>query len=472
MQPRVIGTETEFGLLIKPTLEDKFHPPGQAGSIRDIVYDFLPYDLKRLDDFMSNGSRYYIDYNAHAEYSTPEDTSIDGTNANEIAGERIVYEGFKKARHKGRVADFSLNKRVIDTLGNTLGYHASYGSDANRLEIGSEYLGPLALHLATVNLFTGAGAVLRNPASKEMRYVIGQKVMGLSTDYGLGTTRDKPLVNLRDEPLTNDKKRCKRLHVTSEDANMSPWSMKMKHGTTSLVLRLIEHKQRIGGDLEFGSYQPLHVIAKLVSIDLKMIETVSRYSGKSIKPMGIQLELIKAARKLSSRVQLPEEELEVMDMWEQAYSDLEKDPMLLADRADWVAKKLVLESYMDTHGVGWNDDNVIKLDHLWANLGPHGLANKLRKTTWKKWMPSEELIVSRITSPPNTTRALLRGNFINRFGTESRLNADELTEDIINAELAEAADATWDKLTHRGEVYELDSPRTTRHSKIEKIIIA
>ena len=50
-------------------------------------------------------------------------------------------------------------------------------------------------------------------------------------------------------------------------------------------------------------------------------------------------------------------------------------------------------------------------DRQWDNIGPNGIGLRLREGRWAQWMPPEELIIERMTTPP-PTRALGRGKFI------------------------------------------------------------
>jgi proteasome accessory factor A len=376
----------------------------------------LPPSLSRIGQFCSNGARLYDDIGQHPEYATPEDASLMGTVANEIAGERILEHVLDSAKEKKALHKFMLNKRVVDEFKNgyAWGYHENYLAPAHYLDISEEGLALLGIHLATRNILVGAGGLRRDRNTGSIQYFLAQKALNLNADFSGDTTRVKPVVNLRQEPHAASEV-WRRVHVTSGDPNMSPWATFMKLGTTSLVLRLIEN----GEKLEQLRVASLTNLAKKVAADLSLCDNVLLRDGTTIRPIGIQEKLCAAAWKLGKEIALPDEELLVISEWQKALDDAKEDPMLLWDRSDWVAKKLMLEAYADRHDLRDNDPDLFKKDRQWDNIGPHGIGIKLRKKHWANWMPTEEFIADRMFTPPDNTRAILRGKFIKRFAKDN-----------------------------------------------------
>lgn len=452
MQQRILSTEMEYGLLVKPGAGVDFHNPDDQDNyrprIRPLVDRYTPGYLKSINDFYSNGSRLYVDVGTHIEYCGPEDITIEGAVANEIAGERIVSETLDNAKQANYLADYRLNKRVIDDEGTTWGHHENYLAP-NSILIRKDYIAIMGLHLATINLFTGSGVVISPRAKEPLTFAISQKSLGINCDYSSDTTKDKPVINLRME-AHSDQNKWTRVHVTSGDANMSPWAMRMRLGTTALVLRLIENGYKAKHfDLDISFCQ----VMRQVALDTSLKKSVKLKSGKSIRPLNIQERFISAIRQLSETSEIPEEELDILSMWEQAHADLERDPALLADRADWVAKKQILESYMDRHDSDWQDPIVAGLDKKWDELSPDGYGLKLRETRWKQWMPPDELIAKRQIMPPDSTRAAIRGKYI-------RLFADKNNSSTVN----------WSYIRHEGTDYQLRDPFATKDKAVDRII--
>ena len=330
-----------------------------------------------------------------------------GTVANEIAGERLIQQAFTNACEAGEFDDFVINKRVVDRNGKTWGYHESYLVDAEEIGINPGDLALLGLHLATRNIFCGAGAMSRFDTG-EARYVLSQKNNGLRHDYHTGTTEtSKALVNLRDEPLA-DREHWRRVHVTSGDPTMSPWSTFLKLGSTSLVLRLAEHNI----NLPKLQAKDLCQLARHVAYDTSLKQPQLLISERKLTAAEIQTELCAAASELAQSVELPAEEQLVLQTWQSACDLARKNPAKLAEKTDWGAKQMILSRYRRRHQIAWNDSRLMALDWRWDRLSETGLAQKVRRGSWAADMPPEELITERMDSPPDSTRAALRAQFI------------------------------------------------------------
>lgn len=407
MRPRITGTETEFGLTLQKEADSK-HLLDEHRALEDVVKQYSSPEVQFIGNFSSNGCRFYTDCGNHLEYATPEDF-LSGTAANEIAGERFVYNALSKAREDGYMHDFSLNKRVIDDEGNTWGHHENYLVDRDKISFNAESLALLGLHLATINIFTGAGAVYTKRRG-QLGFALAQKALDLSSDFVGDTTKNKPVVNLRDEPLAS--KRFARVHVTSGDANMSPWAIRMRLGTTSLILRLIENGYTLR---HIRPEQPFHRVGLQVATDLTLQRTVTLTDYREVRPIDIQTELMLAAKEFVQKHELPPEEDIMLSEWERACDDMRKDPAKLADRVEWMAKYQLIHRYQERRRLRQLNQEAQSIDRHWGDLRPDSFGQKLRCGRWAPWMPSEELISKRETQPPENTRAALRGGFIARF---------------------------------------------------------
>jgi hypothetical protein len=447
MLPRITGTEMEWSTLVQETSAS--HESVDSHKIEySLRPENMPAGLIGAREFLSNGSRLYRDCNGQLEYATPEDASIMGTVANEIAGERIMQHILSSTKERGDIYNFVLNKRVVDEYlsGTSWGYHENYLVPMDTIEISQGGLALLGIHLATRNIFVGAGSMRRSRDGA--RYFLAQKALSLDTDFSHNTTKWKPVVNLRHEPLA-DEKLWQRIHVTSGDPNMSPWATFMKLGTTSLVLRLIENDIHLK-HLRVKSIRDLGI---LVAKDLALKEVVVLENHKTIRPIDIQAQLMMAARKLAKDVDLPQEESLVLDEWERAINDASVDPDLLEDRSDWVKKKMILNRYGQRRGDELIMDDLFVKDRQYDNTGDLGFGVRLRRKFWADWMPTEEDIQRRILTPPNNTRAHARGRLIGTFANRIYCVA------------------SWDSVILGGKKpIPLPNPYMTTHKLIEEML--
>lgn len=443
-RPRITGTEMEWPVMVKNHRE-KFFSQATRSQI-DAVYDRLDPGIKRVNTMLTNGARLYTDVGEHPEYATPEDTSLWGTVANEIAGENIFYDALSAARDDGIVDDFILNKRVIDDELNTWGYHINL-SFLRDERIGLEHnIYPLAPHLATVAIYAGAGNIVRRGHSAV--YTTAQKTLNLNTDMStMSHQADQPLMSLRDESHASGDV-LGRAHITSMDANISPWATWMKLGTTSLILKMIETGYWGQKPIDLG--HNLFRLAKQVAHDTSVSEPLTLSNGKKIKALDIQGELLMHVQKMSHTEGVTGEEKQVMAEWERALDDLAIDPDKLVDRADWVLKRAALRRFMGRHSLTLADDATIKKERQWSHIGTTGIGVRHRDTLWRRWI-KPETIEAAYHNPPRTTRALARSAIIWQLGED---NSDDADDTGLNV--------TWDKAIYERNgnvwVFGLDDP--------------
>lgn len=415
VRPRVTGTEMEWAVLTRKTKLEGFKQP----TFSEVNAIIASRDLKVRScpphRMLSNGGRLYLDVGDHPEYATPEDTSFIGTVANEIAGENILHDALQNMKEDGVLYDSILSKRVVDDALNTWGYHMSFSVDASKIAIERKSLASLGPHLATMNIMTGAGAVI--PAMEGAEFVVAQKVLNLNQDFATSShSYDQPLLSLRDEPLA-DKDRYQRVHVTSLDANMSPWASWMKLGSISVVLRMMEAGY-IKKPLLFND--DMHVVARDVAHDPSLKKSVALYGGKTITPLDVQGEILQLAQKFTSTHEMPEEELRIMDEWERVLADLSVDPEMTGDRVEWIKRRAVLRRFMADKALSLSDDLVREKDRQWNYIGKLGIGSRLRETAWKHWMPQDMMIEHAYYDPPTTTRAFARGALISMYASKAK----------------------------------------------------
>jgi proteasome accessory factor A len=455
LAPRITGTEMEWSVMVQPQAGWDFKPlvnefGGPAGVIKS-----CPPRISHLGDYLANGARYYHDV-GHVEYATPESRSIIGTVAEEIAGEQIVYESLARFVAGRELHDARLNKRVIDDERHVWGYHMNLSSQTPALLFAKNYLPVLGLHLATLNAYGGAGAVVPNGRG-QLRFAVAQKTATLTTDsYYSSHSVHRPLISLRSEPHA-DKNRMSRVHISSMDANMSPWATWMKLGTISLVLRLVEDGYDANNML---TQRPLYEMAKRVGFDQHFKANFELTDGRTISTLGIQEELFEQAYKFAETHDIPQQERDILPEWERALEDLREDPLLLANRADWVAKKVILEEYMDRHELRLSSPEIAKKDRQFDLISPLGFGMKLRQKRWLEWMPAAERIQRALTKPPRNTRAKIRGDFILACANMKRQTKSEVAN----------FNTSWTNVAVNSNSIYLGDPYQSHSSRVDYLV--
>lgn len=400
---RIIGTELEYAAAFQ-TEDGSFDPccfHTEAGT----MLESLPVEFRGFGTFLPNGGRFYIDNGSHPEYATPEDDSILGVTADEIAGDEIVCQTVEQAAAECDAKGFAVNRRVMAPggafVGSTAwGYHENYC--VSRLTYDDPVLrGMAALHVITRAIFAGAGGL-----DHSGNFVISQKAPALTDTFHTGSTGSaKPIIIDRDDEPLADPARFGRLHISGGDPNMSPWATRIKLGTTSIVLDLF--------DAGFRDLAPnerlLPLAARRLAGDLALKTTVTLADGSEMTALQIQFKFLEAAEEVLHK--FDEEKREAIGEWRRALEDLAAlGPNGLLDRADYPCRLRFITQAEEKRG--YNMQQLFNLDYRWDWLDKRGIGMMLRDRLWEPWMPDRELVQQRMTTPPPSTRAFLRGRAI------------------------------------------------------------
>lgn len=434
--PRVLGTETEFGIASRdPGASDPVsnsiqvigHYPGLPAP--QAVWDYenenplldargfevegererpTPDYNRQLNKVLANGGRLYVD-GAHPEYSAPECTNPRELLAFERAGERIAAQCLDQlARVRGK-EQFVLYKNNSDGKGNSYGYHENYLlSRSVSFDRISRVLTPF---LVTRPIFAGSGKVGAENQTSPIEYQISQRADFCECLIDLNTMVKRPIINTRDEPHA-DPAKYRRLHVIVGDANMAELSTYLKVGTMTIVLDLLE----AGADLpKIELDDPVRAI-KYVSRDLEMKESMKLVGGQSSSAIDIQRAYLKAATDYYACHELSQVTKDILVRWEEVLDKLERDPRLLVRELDWVAKRHLIESYMDRKGCGWDDPRTRLMDLQYHDVRPDkGLYYTLERSHMIDRVLQESEILRAELTPPTGTRAYFRGQCVKKY---------------------------------------------------------
>ena len=346
---------------------------------------------------------------AHPEYSTPECTNPRELVAYERAGERILAQCVQFAAKLRGKEQFVVYKNNTDGKGNSYGYHENYL--LARSVPFERLVRALVPFFVTRPIYAGAGKVGAENQTSSTDYQISQRADFFECVVDLNTMVKRPLINTRDEPHA-DPAKYRRLHVIVGDANMAELSTYLKLGTTSILLDLIE----AGADLPNVELEdPVHAI-KVVSRDLKMKADLKLAGGRSMTAVGIQHAYLKAAMDFYACHDLNQITKDILVRWEEVLGKLEQDPMQLARELDWVAKRQMIQSYMDRKGCGWDDPRVLLVDLQYHDVRPEkGLYYTLERSNLVDRLLSDAEIMKAELNPPPGTRAYFRGSCLKRF---------------------------------------------------------
>ena len=361
---------------------------------------------------LTNGARYYVDH-AHPELSTPECGDARSVVRYDRAAELILRRSMDAAREMlppGQ--EIVVYKNNSDGKGNSYGCHENYLMD--RTVPFGRIVTHITPHFLTRQIFAGAGKVGSEAPGvgiDEVPFQLSQRADFFEEEVGLETTLKRPIVNTRDEPHA-DAQKYRRLHVIIGDANLAQLATFLKVGTTAIVLAMIEDAAL---DREIRFATPVASL-RHISYDRSLRRTHELVDGTRVTALEVQWHLLEAAQAYAAGHGLDvvgdEVGKEVLARWEEVLTDLEADPMRLADRLDWPAKLSLMERYRDRDDLEWGDPRLAALDLQYHDLrADRSLSERLGLET----LVADDDAITAIDDPPDDTRAFFRGRCLQRW---------------------------------------------------------
>lgn len=433
---RILGTETEFGILAKgsgnsDSVSESIRLIGHCPllpaphGIWDYEHEnpFLdargfivegdperpnPHHNQQLNKLLPNGGRLYVD-GAHPEYSTPECSHPLEVLAQERAGERIVSACLQALNASQGEETFFVYKNNSDGKGNSYGYHENYL--LSRTVPFDKIALALIPFLVTRQIFAGAGKVGFENHTKAVDYQISQRADFFECVMDLNTMVKRPIMNTRDEPHS-DIDTYRRLHVIVGDVNMAEIPTYLKIGTTAILMDMLD----AGWEFPKPVLQDPVQDIKIVSRDIKVKASLKLANGKFTSSIDIQRMYLKSAHDFYNTRDLSPMTKDILVCWEEILDKLEQDPTQLGRKLDWVAKQQMIESYMSRKGCGWKDPRIALLDLQYHDMRPDkGLYYTLeRNNRMERLLHNSDIEVAQ-HNPPTQTRAFFRGTCLKRF---------------------------------------------------------
>jgi len=433
---RICGVETEFGCLVmNPELGS---PEDAVEAVKNAVFDDLKLgliDMHSRDDvfepaqsggFLVNGARLYIDaVGSHLEYATAECRTIWEVIANDRAGHKIINRAIEKAGVTGEVAFY--NNSVDHFGGHTFGCHENYMCRmTDDFFQSSAHL--LMAFLATRQIFAGVGRVgghrlstrrtsptIDQIEANPIDYIWVSQVYQVDPDPSIGfqlsqradhilkgiasrVRFNRAMINPKWEHFYSHDD-FQRLHLLFGEANQSDYAYALKLGTTRLVISLVEDGLV---PYELQVYHPVRALQE-ISRDETWKWATTDMLGEPTTAMSIQRQYLDLATIYKGR---DAETDWVLENWAATLDQLEKDPMQLSDKLDWVAKYQVVQQYQSEFGCEPGDDSLISVDMEYHSIDPETSLFHALKQMGKMQSPIPELdIIEAQTDPPSDTRA-------------------------------------------------------------------
>ena len=180
-------------------------------------------------------------------------------------------------------------------------------------------------------------------------------------------------------------------------------------------------------------------------------------NGREVSALDIQREYLDRALRYADSKGLPPLEQRALDMWEHCVSTIEDEPLKLEREVDWVIKHQLIEAYRAKHDLPLGHPRVALVDLQYHDLSrERSLFYKLQDHELVERMCTDVDIDTAVDTPPQTTRARLRGEFIKRAKERKR----DYTVDWVHLKLNDQAQRT----------VLCKDPFKSRDERVEKLI--
>ncbi len=441
---RIFGVETEFGTLVRD--DTLGTPEGAVEAIKDYLFSELrlgAIDLHARDDvfeparsggFLMNGARLYIDaVGSHLEYATAECRDLKDLVANDRAGHRHIVRAINELGLDDAVDVY--NNSVDHFGGHTFGCHENYLVRADD-EFLNERVQRLYPFLVTRQIFAGVGRVgghilahqgarptyeevSENPIDyiwvshiynvypdDRVNFQLSQRADHIIKTIASRVRFNRALINPKWEHFYSHDGMT-RLHLLFGESNPNEFAYALKVGTTVLVLRLLE-ENLVPTHLILA--QPL-IALREVSRDPNYRWLVTMIDGSSIPAVDLQRIYLDIAKQAFGGES--DQTDWILKNWEAILDGLEKNPLELGDRVDWVAKREIVETYRAEEGLDWGDDALQSVDLEYHNIDPEKSLFYAYQAMGKTTRFVSDLdILTAMTDPPQNTRAKARGRLV------------------------------------------------------------
>jgi proteasome accessory factor A len=183
---------------------------------------------------------------------------------------------------------------------------------------------------------------------------------------------------------------------------------------------------------------PIRAIRE-ISHDITCTRRVRLANGREASALDIQSEYLNRALRFASTRGFSPLETKALEMWEHCLTAIEKDPLTLDRECDWVIKHNLIEAYRDRHDLPLSHPRVALMDLQYHDVNrDRGLFYRMQARDMVDRICTDAEIDVAVETPPQTTRAKLRGEFIRRAKERRR----DYTVDWVHLKLNDQAQRT------------------------------
>ena len=375
----------------------------------------------RQDLFLSSGHRVYVDAGLgliNLECSTPECRSPQALIAHKCAGDRILaglareLEATCPELHR-----FFIFKTNFDYCGHTSGSHENYRHDGPQAFIGPQ----LIPHLVTRGVYSGGGGFC--DSSAVVSFMLSPRAAFLQHVTSEGAQDNRGIYTIRYEPLGHSG--CGRLHLLCGEGVRYDMTEYLRFGVTALIICLID----AGFDLSKGiELDPLPAINK-VARDVLCQEEIGLINGCPATAIDVQRHYLAQVEAQVGGSLLPDWSALCCQRWRKILDGRESNPLELAGIVDWPTKLSLYRAFVESEGFDWEqltnevDDSfaeirssLFEFDISFGDIAEDGIFAEFEALDKSdNRVVDEQQIETAMRTPPQDSRARLRGKWIERL---------------------------------------------------------
>lgn len=377
--------------------------------------------IKNSGGMLSNGGRLYIDPSG-PEYCTPEVTTAEEAVHRSFDGDTILLGVFRRMQESGLIESFQINRRIVDHNRSSRGIHlntlTTIDPDHSERPPITTWLG--ALNIAKGALF-GSGGLLVDEYGCTTFHHSPRLSVTTHLDANWSAYRLRPLVR---GPFKRDEGEASlaRIETVTSDALNFGWPLKASLVVTNATVHLIE--------LGWGTRLPVidsnqavysaHNVGQYGSEGIMAVEDQDG-RAKDVVAIDVIRDIAEAILQVDNEEGfLDKESTQVMAEVVEVADKMARDPLSVISQVESVARKAAIDRAMDRHDVSIESERICRLDYAWDKVGG-GLAEMHREKGNFGWLGFSPLAKSftvkqRHVTPPQNTRARIRGAFIEAQG--------------------------------------------------------
>jgi proteasome accessory factor A len=178
-----------------------------------------------------------------------------------------------------------------------------------------------------------------------------------------------------------------------------------------------------------------------IAHDVTGAATVELADGRRLTGAEIQQTYLDAVRgHAGGAIEETQQVLDILDVWQRGIDAVRTgDHSLVDTELDWAIKERVLVRYQERLACALDDPRLARLELAFHDIDPErGLFNRLQADGQVRRIIDDADIEHAATTPPQTTRAALRGQFV----TAALAAGQDYTVDWVHLKLSGTASRT------------------------------